>query len=111
MRNNFVLIILCWVLIFQCTLPHDGNESNMHATAVPYCITSICSQGVASPGGKAPLKIISPSPANEIRPLAFKLEIKKGKILQIKSKTAINRHHAFVAVCFSISKWSRSVAQ
>jgi len=24
---------------------------------------------------------------------------------------AINQHHAFVAVCFRISKWSRSVAQ
>jgi len=32
--------------------------------------------------------------------------MKKGKILKIKPLTAINRHHAFVAVCFRILKRS-----
>jgi len=36
--------------------------------------------------------------------------IQKGKLLKIEPLKAINRHHAFVAVCFKIWKWSRSIA-
>jgi len=36
--------------------------------------------------------------------LAFKIVITKAKILKIKPQTAINRHHAYVAVCFKILK-------
>jgi len=36
--------------------------------------------------------------------LAFKIVIKKRKILKIKPQMAINRQHAFVAVCFRILK-------
>jgi len=37
-------------------------------------------------------------PSDEIRPLAFRIVIK------IELETKINRHHAFVAVCFRILK-------
>jgi len=33
---------------------------------------------------------------------ALKIVIKKEKILKIKPQTANNRHHAFVAVCYSL---------
>jgi len=42
--------------------------------------------------------------------VAFKIVIKKEKMLKPKPQTVINRHHAFVAMCFKILKWSRSVA-
>jgi len=41
-------------------------------------------------GGEAP-------PLMKSGHLAFKIVIKKGKILKIKPQTAINWHHAFVA--------------
>jgi len=41
------------------------------------------SQGRSQPGAKPLVTIIPPSP-DEIRPLAFKTVIKKGKILKIK---------------------------
>jgi len=60
---------------------------------------------IPGPGGEAPssLKKI-PSPLTKSGNLAFKIVTKKEKILKIKSQTAINRHHAFVAVCFRILK-------
>jgi len=42
-------------------------------------------------------------PSDAIKSLAFRIVIKNGKMLKIKSSTAIDRHHAFVAVCFRIS--------
>jgi len=50
------------------------------------------------------LKKISPFLLKKSGHLVFKIVIKKGKILKTKPQTVINRHHAFVAVCFKILK-------
>jgi len=64
-------------------------------------------QGRSHPGARGlsphPEKIPLP-PLTKSGHLAFKIVIKKGKILKIKPKMAINQHHSFVAVCFRILK-------
>jgi len=53
-------------------------------------------QGRSHPGAVS-------TPLKKSGHLAFKIVVKE-KILKIKPQTAINRHHAFVAVCFRILK-------
>jgi len=53
------------------------------------------------PGGEAPPKKYFAF-LTKSGHLAFKIVIKKNT--KIKPQTAINRHHAFVAVCFKILK-------
>jgi len=62
-----------------------------------YCcsILVVLCKAVAIPG---PLKKVSP--LTKSGHLVFKNVIKKGKILKTKPQTAINQHHAFVAVFF-----------
>jgi len=49
------------------------------------------------------MKNILPPLPDEIRSFAFKIVMKKGKILKINNQF-IKGHHAFIAVCFRISK-------
>jgi len=57
---------------------------------------------IPGPGDEAPPE--KNPPLTKLDHLAFKIVIKKGKILKIKPQTAIIRHHAFVAVLFRILK-------